>query len=90
MFRKKLEWSARSIENLSAIRRYIAEDNPVAADLVISSILSTAENLPEFPMLGPIGKRAGIRELVMTKYPYTLIYRLTTTKIFVVAVLHQA
>jgi plasmid stabilization system protein ParE len=90
MAAKKLEWSARSVSNLAAIKGYISDDNPIAAELVIRSILSTADNLPEFPMLGPIGQRSGIRELVLAKYPYTIIYRLTVNKVFVVAVLHES
>ena len=41
-------------------------------------------------MIGHEGKRAGTRELVITKYPYTIIYRLTADKVRIVAVTHQS
>jgi plasmid stabilization system protein ParE len=43
----------------------------------------------DFPLIGHQGRRSGTRELVLTKYPYILIYRVTVTKIIVAAVLHQ-
>jgi len=37
-------------------------------------------------MLERDGETAGIRELVLTKYPYTIVYRLTTGKMRIVAI----
>lgn len=88
--KKPLEWSPRSRRHIEFIRDYIAADNPVAAQSVLDEIRRAAENLCNFPMLGHVGQRAGTRELVLSKYPYTLVYRLTTKKIGIVAVMHQA
>lgn len=88
--KRRLEYSARSLANMEAIRLYIAEDNPTAANSVINSVLSSAEALADFPMLGHAGQRAGIRELVLSKYPYTIIYRLTLKMVHIVAVVHQS
>jgi len=88
--KKPLEWSPRSRRNIESIRDYIAADNPAAAQSVLDEIRRAAESLRNFPMLGHVGKRAGIRELVMPKYPYTLIYRLTPKKIGIVAVMRQS
>lgn len=88
--KKRLEFSARSLTNMEAIRLHIAADNPAAANRVTDSVFSAADELVEFPMLGRVGRRQGMRELVLAKYPYTLIYRLTPTKVLVIAVLHQS
>lgn len=88
--KKRLEWSLRAEHGIDAIYDYIADDNPSAAESVIRQILETAERLPQFPMLGHEGKRTGTRELVLPKYPYTLIYKLTADKIRIVAVIHQS
>ena len=69
---------------------FIDSDSPGAADRLPQAVLSTAEGLADFPMLGHAGKRAGTRELVLSKYPYTIIYRLTLKKIGLVAVVHQS
>ena len=88
--KKQLEYSARFVANMEAIRMYIDSDNPGAANRVLQAVLSTAEELADFPALGHVGKRAGTRELVLSKYPYTIIYRLALKKINIVAVVHQS
>lgn len=88
--KKPLEWSPKSQRNIEFIRDYIAADNPTAAQSVVDEIRRAADNLRSFPMIGHEGKRAGTRELVLTKFPYTIIYRLTPKKIGIVVVLHQA
>jgi len=40
--------------------------------------------------MGHPGEIAGIRELSLSKYPYTLIYRLTAEKVLIAAVVHQS
>ncbi len=88
--KKRLEWSQRAEHGLAAIHDYIATDNPKAAESVARHLLESARKLINFPMIGHEGKRAGTRELVITKYPYTIIYRLTAGKIRIVAVIHQS
>ncbi|OGB26380.1 MAG: hypothetical protein A3I66_05925 [Burkholderiales bacterium RIFCSPLOWO2_02_FULL_57_36] len=88
--KKPLEWSPRAQRNIESIRDYIAVDNPVAAQSVLGEIRRVAESLRNFPMMGHAGERVGTRELVLSKYPYTLIYRLTPKKIGIVAVTHQS
>lgn len=43
--KKRLEWSRRAERDLGAIHDYIAGDNPKAAERVIGSMLSAAEEL---------------------------------------------
>lgn len=87
--KKPLEWSPRSQRNIESIRDYIAADNKVAAQSVLDEIRRAADGLRNFPAIGHAGQRPGTRELVLPKYPYTLIYRITPKKIGIVAVLHQ-
>ena len=88
--KRQLEFSARSLANMEVIKLHIAADNPAAATKVIQSVLSASEELIDFPMLGHTGQRTGTRELVLPKYPYTIIYHLTLKKIHIVAVVHQS
>lgn len=88
--KKRLEWSYRAALNVEGIRDYIERDNAKAAQNVLSEIRKSARHLLEFPFTGHEGKRAGTRELVLPKYPYTILYRLTAGKVRIVAVLHQA
>jgi toxin ParE1/3/4 len=87
--KKRLEWTIRSQNNVADIQDYLIGKNPAAADRVLNEIRTTARGLCDFPLLGHQGRRAGTRELVLIKYPYIVIYRVTVTKVIVAAVLHQ-
>lgn len=88
--KKQLEWSARSGLDLLGIDAHISSDNPVAAEQVTDYIIAQAELLTRFPLLGRIPKPGAPRELIFTRYPYNLIYRVTRTKIRIVRVIHQS
>ena len=88
--KKLLEFSARAIFNMENIEAYIAADNPVAARKVVDAIMGSSKRLMTFPMLGREGRNSGTRELVLDCYPYVIVYRLTSTKVKVLTVLHQS
>lgn len=88
--KKRLEWSVRSERDLLAIDAHISSDNPVAAEQVVDYIISQAELLTRFPLMGRIPKPGAPRELVFTRYPYNLIYRVTRAKVRIVRVIHQS
>jgi plasmid stabilization system protein ParE len=56
----------------------------------MGEIKSTAELLLNQPLLGKPWVRAGTRKLVLSKYPYSIIYKLTQSKVFVLAVAHHS
>lgn len=88
--KKLLEFSAEAIRDVAGIEAYIMADNPGAAKKVIAAIYSTAEQLEANPLLGREGSNPGTRELVLARYPFTLIYRVTASKIRILTVLHQS
>lgn len=88
--KRLLEWSLRSSANVADIWDYITNDNPQAAQNVLDEIRRVASSLRDFPLLGHAGRRAGTRELVITRYPYLIIYRLDAKKVRVLAVVHQS
>lgn len=88
--KKQLEWSVRSERDLLSIDTHISPDNPVAAEHVVDYIIGQAELLTRFPMMGRIPKPGAPHELVFTRYPYNLIYRVTRAKIRIVRVIHQS
>ena len=87
---KRVEYSERALRNLEGIKAYIAQDNPAAALQVVTALTSAANDLSTHPMLGNPWKREGTRKLVIPKYPYVIIYRLTASAVFVLAVAHQS
>jgi toxin ParE1/3/4 len=88
---KLLEWSPRSRRNLTAIRDYIiSQENPTSAQAVVTFIVESADILRTQPMIGKPINRPSTRELVLTKYPYTLVYKIKAGMISIAAVVHQA
>lgn len=88
--KRRLEYTATAADDLESIQRYIAADNPKAAAQVVENIVDAADSLLDFPLLGKPWRRAGTRKLVLTKYPYSIIYRLTPDTVFVLTVAHQS
>ena len=88
--KKRLEFTKRFFKKLALIEEYIALDNPAAAKKVAQHIYDVAESLEAFPMLGKLSDGVAGRELVLDKYPYTIMYRLTASKIIIRSVVHQS
>lgn len=59
-------WSPRAIRHLSALRAYLARDNPAVAARVAQTLLAAVERLAELPNLGRPGRLVGTRELVVS------------------------
>jgi len=87
----KLVWQPQALDDLKNIQRYIAMDNPTAANRIVKAIASSVHNqLTEFPESGRIGRVEGTRELLVTKTPFIVPYRIKGTVIDVLGVYHTA
>lgn len=87
----RIAWSGRAIRNIEAARDYIARDNPAAAEAVTERIIRQVERLVAFsPGLGRPGRISGTRELVVSRTPYIVVYRVAEDEVQVLAVIHQA
>ena len=84
-------WSPEAIEDLTALRAYIAEDDPAAARGVVLHIMHNIEQLlPDNPQVGRPGRVPGMRELVIPKTPFIVPYRLQRNVIQILRVYHGA
>ncbi len=84
-------WSRRAIRNIRAARSYIARENPVAATVVTERIIQQVELLLSFsPGIGRPGRIAGTRELVISRTPYVVVYRIAARNVEILAVIHHA
>ena len=84
-------WSRRAIRNIRAARAYIARENPVAATVVTERIIQQVETLLNFsPGIGRPGRITGTRELVTTRTPYVVVYRIGAEQVEILAVIHHA
>ncbi|MBI5383172.1 MAG: type II toxin-antitoxin system RelE/ParE family toxin [Verrucomicrobia bacterium] len=70
----KVILSPQAIERLEEIVRYIARDNPSAAERFGMRLIDQAQLLGDFPEVGsPYRKRPGVRRLLCK--PYFIYYR---------------
>jgi len=65
----KLSWTEPAIEDLRDLRDYIAADSDFHAADFIASIITRAERLATFPMIGRIGARGGKRRCQRNTLP---------------------
>ena len=85
----RLVWSPEAIEDIESIAAFIERDSPWYAKAVATRIITTAEQIPDYPELGkmvPEIGNAAIRERLV--YSYRVIYRVESERILMVAVIH--
>ncbi len=84
-----VHWSPRAKRELNRIRRWIAKQNPSAAERVVSQILHSIRRLEQFPNIGQATDRGSMRLLQVTGLSYALSYRVTGEEIEILAVFDQ-
>lgn len=86
--RMRLEWSAHALADRNAIFDYIEADSWQAAIAVDERIREQVETLARFPQSVRSGRIEGTRELVISRSPYIVAYRVTGNIVRVLRVLH--
>ncbi|PYX29588.1 MAG: type II toxin-antitoxin system mRNA interferase toxin, RelE/StbE family [Acidobacteria bacterium] len=86
----RVRWLRAALSNLDAEADYIAQDNPAAADDLVSAIVEATERLKRYPALGRPGRVTGTRELVVPGTPYIIPYRIRTGVVEIIRVFHAA
>ena len=85
-----VRWLSDALSDLRAIKAYIAERNPAAAQRVVASIRRETLVLAEQPDIGRAGRIPGTRELVIQPFPYIVAYRQKQGEIHILAVVHMS
>ncbi len=86
----QIKWSDAAISDLAEIRRYIANDKPIAARNVAARIKKAVNALKEHSALGRHGRIEGTRELVVSGLPYIIPHRVKNGIIEILRVFHTA
>jgi len=88
----KLAWLPRAIANRDAQIDYIAQDSPKAAIEQGDRIEHQVGQLIEHPEMGRPGRKKGTRELVISRTPFIVVYRVKprVKRIELMRVLHGA
>jgi len=86
---EKIIWTDDGIKSFEDIIQYIANDSTYYASEFAKRILSTIENLPEFPYLGrivPEYNNPDLREIIYQNY--RILYKISGNAIYLVLVIH--
>lgn len=86
----KLVWTRLAIKDLDDAYDYIAATNPGAAADIIERIEKAVAALRLTPSMGRLGRIDGTRELVITRTPFIVAYRVAEERIEIIAVIHAA
>jgi plasmid stabilization system protein ParE len=73
----RIVWTLQAVEDVEAIRDYVARDSVHSAQLLASRLILSVERLAQFPDSGRIVPEVGdetIREVVLGNY--RIVYRL--------------
>ena len=85
-----IKWSPLSSERFTDIVNHISENNPNAAQKLVSSIFASIEKLTKFPKSGRIVPELGIskyREILVGNY--RIIYSIVEDTIYILTIRHQ-
>jgi toxin ParE1/3/4 len=86
----RVVWTRPALAHLEEIADYLAERNPAAAHRIVNAIHSKVETLlSENPSIGRPGRDPSTRELVVTRTPYIVGYRVTD-QVEILAIMHGA
>ena len=86
-----VQWADTAVDQLVAIRDYIAQSSPAYAQTLAARIVARAESLDGQPLFGAEVPEYGdpaVREVF--EHPYRVLYRVDGTDVRIVAVVHSA
>ena len=86
----KIRWLDVAVDDLEDIADYIAQDNPVAAKRMVTRLWASVQTLAIHPEAGRPGRVYGTRELIVSKTPFIVPYRIIGSEIQILRVLHGA
>jgi toxin ParE1/3/4 len=86
----QVKWLRQALQNLDQEAAYIAQDSPKAAGEFVLHVHKSVQALADHPYMGRQGRILGTRELVVTRFPYILPYRVRDDAVEMLRVFHTA
>lgn len=84
----RVVWDADAIADLSNIATHIGQDSARSALKVIAYIERAALLLETSPRLGKATSRPNVRQFVLSRFPYILVYEAIDSEVRIIAVRH--
>lgn len=85
----RIIWAPQAIEDVEAIRAYVARDSPHYADLLVERLVSAVARLEANPLSGRVVPEVGddaLREVIHGNY--RIVYRVRLDLVEIVTVFH--
>jgi toxin ParE1/3/4 len=86
----RVRWLPQAQRDLQRQLEYVAERDPNAATALSQAVATAATRLIDHPKIGRPGRLRSTRELVVTRTPYVVIYRVEPSEVVILRVLHGA
>ena len=86
-----VRWTPQALEDLEAIRLYVARDSVQYAALLVERLFTAVDRLEAFPESGrivPEFQRRDLREVIIGSY--RIVYRLHAERAVILTVFHGA
>ena len=85
----RVKWTRRALREQDEAFEWIVTENPKAAGEVIDRMRSATRLLADNPRMGRPGRIAHTREMVITRTPYVVVYRIGAAQVEILAVIHH-
>ncbi len=86
----QVKWLRKALQNLDDEAAHIAQDDPIAARLMVQRVMNAVDMLADQPGLGRPGRVPGTRELVVSKTRFLVPYRVHGSTVEVLRVFHTS
>lgn len=86
----EIRWLRTALRNLDEEARFIAVDDPKAAQVVVERIFNAVAALAKSPGIGRPGRVPGTRELIVAKTRYLIPYRVRGKSVEILRVFHTS
>jgi len=86
----RVRWTLEAAADLEQIKDYLEEHNPRLAQSTVVELYQTIRSLKSMSHRGRIGSAEGTRELILTRLPFVVIYRIAYATVEVLHIYHSA
>ncbi|MBF0269296.1 MAG: type II toxin-antitoxin system RelE/ParE family toxin [Alphaproteobacteria bacterium] len=90
MKKYRIIWTEPAATDLEALHHFIALDDPRAAQRVAAEIVQRTSQLDAMPLRGRPGRDPLTRELVLSGWPWIVVYEIVQDEVQILRVFHAA